>query len=101
MSGPVPSPSMKGTIGRSGTCSLPSVRVIAAPSLGEAECDIVLSGSFRARPLRRHEIFTEDVENLVEKMLVTASRAASIGAFERFAPFWCALAGRARRHIIL
>ena len=34
MSGPVPSPSIKGMIGLSGTLSLPLVRVIFAPSVG-------------------------------------------------------------------
>src|SRR5262249_12449985 len=34
MSGPVPSPSMKGTIGLSGTCRRPPERVIGAPSDG-------------------------------------------------------------------
>ena len=38
MSGPVPSPSMKGTIGSSGTTSSPPRRVIAAPSVGGVRC---------------------------------------------------------------
>ena len=38
MSGPVPSPSMKGTMGASGTTSSPPRRVIAAPSVGGVRC---------------------------------------------------------------
>ena len=45
MSRPVPSPSMKGTIGLSGTLSLPPSMVIFRPSCGTVGAQVVISGS--------------------------------------------------------
>src|SRR5688572_29792133 len=46
MSGPVPSPSMKGMIGRSGTLSLPLLSVMGSPrTAGAVAVAVILAGS--------------------------------------------------------
>src|SRR6266513_234472 len=49
MSGPVPSPSMKGTMGSSGTSSLPEVIVMGSPWAGAANNDMVARECTRKR----------------------------------------------------
>ncbi len=53
MSGPVPSPSMNGMIGWSGTCSRPLLMVIFWPSAGTLSLTVL--GIARLRKSRREE----------------------------------------------
>ena len=93
MSGPVPSPSMNGMIGSSGTTSRPFLRVIAVPLVGGfriVNVGIADSGLGHITVAALRPIFTETVEKLVEIGRRCAHRPASIRSFERFAPRWCA-----------
>src|SRR5262249_25767670 len=65
MSGPVPSPSMNGTIGSSGTTMRPSRREMAVPLVGDLKSyGIALLGQL---PDARMRIVTVSVENSVGK----------------------------------
>src|SRR5665213_1006120 len=81
MSGPVPSPSINGTIGLSGTVSCPLRCVIGAPSAGgvsEVELDITDLGQV---PRTKETILTDCVEKSVEKRLQLLHCYAAIGMF--------------------
>ena len=79
MSGPVPSPSMNGMMGSSGTTRRPSFRVMAVPGSGGFESrKSGISGIRSRHPSRRYRMFTETVEKFVENSgSARAHRAAS------------------------
>ena len=87
MSGPVPSPSMKGMIGLSGTTSRPLFLVMAVPVVGAFRIE---KFGIRSRP--RFGV-TRSSQKLWKSLWKTPARSPfaphQIGSFMRFAPRWC------------
>src|SRR6188472_743501 len=97
MSGPVPSPSMNGMIGSSGTCSFVSRRVIAVPfdgGVSEVKLGIVVPESFRSGPPNAAGGSQQKLwKTLWKRLFVSTLLRANWNVSAN-----CIITGRARRH---
>ena len=99
MSGPVPSPSMKGMIGSSGTTSRPLLRVMAVPVVGAFRIE---KFGIRSRPRFGVTGSSQKLwKSLWKTPVVSPFAPHQIGGFMRFAPRWCVAGRPTNAHIII